>query len=88
MQDLKPDPTVKDRQTAEHDLNQSGAPNNGTERLKKGRSVAVLFRCTPARKDMLQRLAMQLSKTPESPVSYIDTINAALDALDEKLRAR
>jgi hypothetical protein len=86
MHDLKPDPLVRDRDQAEHDLLQSGAPK-GMERLKKGRSEAVLYRCTPARKDMLHRLARDLSTT-ENAVSYIDTINAALDALDEKLRSK
>jgi hypothetical protein len=86
LHNIKPQSPPKSREQAEHDLHQSGAPN-GMERLKKGRNQAVLYRCTQARKDMLHRLALALS-TSESPTSYIDTINAALDALDEKLRNR
>ena len=85
MANVQPE-QVRPREDAEHDR-QHAVSGNAMARRRKNRTKAVLYRCTQTRKDQLDRLAVALSVgRQEDPVSLVETINRALDALDEKLR--
>jgi hypothetical protein len=69
---------------------QAGVVPDGHRRRNKGRTKAVLYRCTLERKQQLERLADRLSvgRPADDRVSFTDTISYALDALEAKLRGQ
>lgn len=83
METLQPKST-RDRAKAEVET-QAGVEVNGHARLRSDKVKAVLYRCTKDRKRQLEKLADALN-TSGRKVSFTETIDAALEALEEKLR--
>jgi hypothetical protein len=81
--------STRDRAQTEAEI-QAGVEQDGRRRLRSGKEKAILYRCTPERREQIQRLADVLSagKTYGRPASFTDTMDAALDALEEKLRGK
>ena len=59
---------------------------DGRKRLKTGKDKAIIFRTTEAKREQLLRLADALSLGRSRPVSMAETIEQAIDALEEKLK--
>jgi hypothetical protein len=66
---------------------QANVSPDGHARRKTGRTHQILWRATDAKKAQLQRLADRLSVGQLGQVSYTLTMELALDALEEKLKA-
>ena len=79
--------TTRDRGDSELE-SQAGVEVNGHERLRSDKVKAILYRCTRERREQLTRLADRLSieTTFGRKVSFTETMDAALDALEEKLK--
>jgi hypothetical protein len=79
--------STRDRADAEAHT-QAGIEEDGRKRLRSGKDKALLYRCTPERREQITRLAEALSagQTFGRTVSFTDTIDAALDALEAKLK--
>ena len=79
--------TTRDRAEAEA-LTQAGLNEDGRKRLRSDKLKAILYRCTRQRRDQLTRLAEQLSAkdTLGRKTTFTETMDAALDALEAKLK--
>jgi hypothetical protein len=79
--------STRDRADAETKT-QAGVEEDGRKRLRSDKEKAILYRCTRQRREQLERLAETLSVgiTIGRKASFTDTIDAALDALEEKLK--
>ena len=79
--------STRDRVESELET-QAGVEVNGHARLRSDKVKAILYRCTRDRKEQLTRLAERLSieNTFGRKVSFTETMDAALDALDAKLK--
>jgi hypothetical protein len=79
--------TTRDRGESELE-SQAGVEINGHERLRSNKVKAILYRCTPERREQLTRLADRLSieTTFGRKMSFTETMDAALDALEAKLK--
>ena len=64
------------------------ADPDGRTRRRAGKTRQIIFRVTPEKRDQLERLADVLSAGRTTPASFTETIERALDALDEKLRGK
>ncbi len=76
---------IHGRDEAEAEIQAAAAPS-GTARRKTGRTHQILWRATPAEKELLQRLADRLSIGQIEKVSYSTVMGKALEALEEKLK--
>ena len=78
---------VKSRRDAEAEARR-GVDKDGVKRLRSDKVGQFLYRCTAEKKEQLIRLANALNagKTHGRTTSYTDTIDIALDTLEEKLK--
>jgi hypothetical protein len=79
--------TTRDRAEAEA-LTQAGLDEDGRKRLRSDKVTAILYRCTRQRREQLTRLAEELSagNTFGRKTTFTETMDAALDALEAKLK--
>jgi hypothetical protein len=79
--------STRDRADAEARTH-AGIEEDGRKRLRSDKEKAILYRCTRERREQLKDLAEALSagQTFGRKVSFTDTIDAALDALEAKLK--
>jgi hypothetical protein len=80
--------TTRDRVRVEKDT-QAGLDQDGRARLRSDKVKALLYRCTQERRDQLTRLAEILTERHKlsRKVSFTETVDAALDALERELKA-
>jgi hypothetical protein len=60
---------------------------NAKRRIRVGKDTAIIFRTTKAKKAQILRLADRLNLQPDRKASIAETIETAIDALEEKLGA-
>lgn len=75
----------EDRANAEKKA-QAGVEISGHDRLKTGKTKQINYRCTEQKLKQLKQLAAKLSIGKSQVATYIETLDQALDALDEKLQ--
>jgi len=75
--------SVRDRALAEAETQANLLPN-GHARLRSDKITAILYRCTRERKERLHEMAEFLSAGGRK-ITYTETLDAAMDALEEKL---
>ena len=59
---------------------------DGRKRLKTGKTKAIIFRTTEEKRAQILRLADALGLGQPKPISIAETIEKAIDALEEKLK--
>jgi hypothetical protein len=79
--------STRDRADAEARTH-AGIEEDGRKRLRSDKEKAILYRCTRERREQITRLAETLSagNTFGRKVSFTETMDAALDALEAKLK--
>ena len=85
MQDAVPASQRERREDAEAKAFRASDANGHTRR-RAGKTRQIIFRCTPEKREQLERLADVLSAGRTTPASFTETMERALDALDAKLR--
>jgi hypothetical protein len=81
--------TTRDRAKLE-EATQAGIDQDGRKRLRSDKVKALLYRCTQDRREQLTRLAEILTEQAKlsRKVSFTETMDAAIDALERELKAR
>ncbi|MFY9876163.1 MAG: hypothetical protein WB610_08935 [Rhodomicrobium sp.] len=79
--------STRDRADAEA-RTQAGIDEDGRKRFRSDKEKALLYRCTRERREQITRLAEALSagNTFGRKVSFTETMDMALDALEAKLK--
>lgn len=79
--------STRDRAEAEAQ-SQAGIDEDARKRFLSDKVKSLLYRCTRERREQLVRLAEALSagQTYRRKVSFTETIDAALDALERELK--
>ena len=75
----------KRREKAEVDAH-NALQYDARSRLRVGKTKAMIFRCTEEKRAQILRLADALSAGKQKPVSIAETIEMAIDALEQKLK--
>ena len=83
MDEIEDSPRV-DRAKAEAKA-QSALTQDGRKRLRVGKDTAIIFRTTKEKKAQILRLADRLDLRGARKASIAETIETAIDALEEKL---
>jgi hypothetical protein len=80
--------TTRDRAKLEEDT-QAGLDEDARKRLRSDKVKAILYRCTRERREQIKRLAEILDERSKlsRKVSFTETMDAALDALERELIA-
>jgi hypothetical protein len=65
-----------------------GSDPDGRTRRRAGKVRQIIFRVTPEKREQLERLADALSAGRSTPASFTETMERALDALDEKMKGK
>jgi uncharacterized protein (DUF2342 family) len=65
----------------------AAAKPDGHMRRRAGKVRQIIFRVTPEKREQLERLADALSAGRTTPASFTETMERALDALEEKMRS-
>jgi hypothetical protein len=74
-----------DREKAEAKA-QSSLSLNAKKRIRVGKDTAIIFRTTKEKKAQILRLADRIDLRPNVKASIAETIEMAIDALEEKLK--
>ena len=85
MDEVEDAPRV-DREKAEAKAHAS-LNQDARKRIRVGKDTAIIFRTTKAKKAQILRLADRLNLQPDRKASIAETIETAIDALEEKLGA-
>jgi hypothetical protein len=83
MDEVEDAPRV-DREKAEAKAHASLNPN-AKKRIRVGKDTAIIFRTTTEKKLQILRLADRIDLRPGRKASMAETIEMAIDALEEKL---
>lgn len=75
----------RDRRDTEKDA-QAGLEVDARKRLRSGKVKPLFLRQTAEGRERIMRLAEALSAGKNSPVTLAETVELALDALEEKLK--
>lgn len=87
MTEAQPLAQRRNRAEAEHDAIDGLRPD-GHARRRKGKTDQMFFRVTPEKKAQLHRLSELLSAGQPESVSYTETMERALDALEAKMKGK
>lgn len=87
MNDAQPSSQRERREDAESKAIKA-AEGDGRTRRRAGKVRQIIFRVTPEKREQMERLADALSAGRTTPASFTETMERALDALDEKLRGK
>jgi hypothetical protein len=83
MNEAEESPRI-DREKAEAKVQASLKPN-AKKRIRVGKDTAIIFRTTQAKKAQILALADRIDLRPGRKASIAETIEIAIDALEEKL---